>query len=66
MNSTAIRGSALTLTGNLFTNPMVACLRFEEDPIIVMQNSLIVKFGPQQKSNPKWQAGLPFNTTQTY
>ncbi len=58
MSSTAIRGSALTFTGNPFANPVVECLRFEEDAIILMENGLIVEFGPAAEIKPKLPDGI--------
>ncbi len=42
---TAIRGAALTFTGDPFLEPSASALRYEGDAILVMENGLISTFG---------------------
>ena len=41
----AIRGAALTFTGDPFSEPSEAVMRYERDAILLMQNGLITAFG---------------------
>jgi guanine deaminase len=45
-NSTAIRGPALTFTGDAFTQGLDATLRHESDAIVAMAGGKITHFGP--------------------
>lgn len=58
MSSIAIRGSTLTFTGNPFVKPVVECLHFEEDAIILMKDGLIAEFGSAEEIKPKLPEGV--------
>ncbi|MEH6405049.1 MAG: guanine deaminase [Sneathiella sp.] len=46
MTRQAIRGAALTFTGDPFKNSIEDCVRYETDAIIYMENGKIKEFGP--------------------
>ena len=41
----AIRGAALTFTGDPFSEPSDSAIRYERDAILVMEDGLITEFG---------------------
>jgi guanine deaminase len=43
---TAIRGAALTFTGDPFLEDPASCMRYESDAIVVMADGHVVDFGP--------------------
>ena len=43
---TAIRGAALTFTGDPFLEDPASCVRYESDAIVVMADGHVVDFGP--------------------
>jgi guanine deaminase len=43
---TAIRGAALTFTGDPFLEDVESCMRYESDALVVMGNGRIADFGP--------------------
>lgn len=53
MSAIAIRGSTLTFKDNPFAKPVEECLRYEDDAIILMEDGIIIQFGPAAEIQPK-------------
>lgn len=54
---TAIRGPALTYTGDPFKSGLENTMMYESDAIVAMENGLITHFGPAAKVGPQLPAG---------
>ncbi len=54
---TAIRGAALTFTGDPFLEDPDASMRYESDAIVAMANGRIIEFGPAQEVLGRLPAG---------
>lgn len=55
---TAIRGAAMSYTGDPFRVPLDECLVYEADALIVMQDGIIRSFGAASAEMPKLPAGV--------
>ncbi|WP_439610029.1 guanine deaminase [Reyranella sp.] len=56
---TAVRGPALTFTGDPFRDGLDRTMVHEPDAIVVMQDGLITQFGPAARIAPLLPAGTP-------
>jgi guanine deaminase len=63
----AVRGPALTFTGDVFADSLESAVRFESDAIVAMAAGRITHFGPAEQVGPLLPAGIPmrnFSATQ--
>ena len=57
-NITAIRGQALTYTGDAFLDGLESTMRHESDAIVIMENGKITHFGPASEVQSKVPDGV--------
>lgn len=55
---TAIRGAALTFSGDPFLAPLDSCMTYESDAIVLMQGGKITEFGPANGLQAKVPANV--------
>ena len=58
----AIRGAALTFTGDPFSEPSDSAIRYERDSILVMEDGLITEFGDAETLLPTLWDGVEIPT----
>jgi guanine deaminase len=58
----AIRGAALTFTGDPFSEPSDSAIRYERDAILVMEDGLITEFGDAETLLPTLWDGVEITT----